>query len=144
VDADSETGWTGVVMANLYRDDDTSNNFYVMLIHVDLNDAAPDFDQYYYVDWSALPGQLWGWQSAPTYYVVDYWAWFCVGPNYKQLPPWTTPYAKWQLCLLDYSYLSTGKILALDYMYYQILSQDVNAVGDRAEIEFHISKDLTG
>jgi hypothetical protein len=61
VAADSETGWTGVVMANLYRDDDTSNPFYVMLIHVDLNDAAPDFDQYYYVDWSALPGQMWGW-----------------------------------------------------------------------------------
>jgi hypothetical protein len=32
----------------------------------------------------------------------------------------------------------------MDYLYYQILSQDVNAVGERAEIQFYISNQLTG
>jgi hypothetical protein len=82
-------GYCGAVLANLYRDDDPANNFYVMLIHVDLNDASPDFDQYYYVDWAMLPHGVIGWERADTYYIEATRPWFIVGPNYKQLPPWT-------------------------------------------------------
>jgi hypothetical protein len=86
---DAEGGYCGAVLANIYRDDDPDKNFYVMLIHVDLNDSAPDFDQYYYVDWGKLPSGVHGWPKADTYWLEEWYPWFCVGPNYKQLPPWT-------------------------------------------------------
>jgi hypothetical protein len=89
-----------------------------MLIHVDLNDAAPDFDQYYYVDWSNLPSGILGWVAADTYYMEELYPWFIVGPNYKQLPPWTLASSQWRVCLLDYSNLSSGKIIGMDYLYY--------------------------
>jgi hypothetical protein len=62
-----------------------------------------------------------------------------VGPDWQQLPPWTQPMALDTLCLLDYSNLSAGKIVAMNYSYFQIGSQDVNGVGDRAIVKFHLS-----
>jgi hypothetical protein len=62
-----------------------------------------------------------------------------VGPDWRQLPPWTQPMALDTLCLLDYSNLSAGKIVAMNYSYFQIGSQDVNGVGDRAIVKVHLS-----
>jgi hypothetical protein len=65
--------------------------------------------------------------------------WFMVGPNWHALPPWTSPMALDTLCLLDYSSLSAGKIVAMNYSYFQIGSQDVNGVGDRSVVNFSLS-----
>jgi hypothetical protein len=45
---------------------------------------------------------------------------------------------------MDYSCPSVGKIIAMDYLYYQFLSYDANSVGERRVVEFHLAKDAAG
>jgi hypothetical protein len=122
---------------------------YICLIHVDLNWPDPDSRQYYYTEWPSLVYNT----IVPAEYRVDWisdnsdahgahWnqpMWLRVGSNWSKLPPWSQPLALDTLCLLDYSNLSAGKIVAMNYSYFQIGSQDVNGVGDRTIVKFHLS-----
>jgi hypothetical protein len=39
---------------------------------------------------------------------------------------------------MDYSFPSIGKLIAMDYMYYEFSTQDANAVADRAMVQFQL------
>jgi hypothetical protein len=133
----------------VHPDGKQASQLYMCLIHVDINDPDPDFKRYYFANWPCLTYV--GGQEVPPEFEVD-WAsiaespvhydqpmWFMTGPDWKQLPPWTQPVSLDTLCLLDYSNLSAGKIVAMNYSYFQIGSQDVNGVGDRSIVKFHLS-----
>jgi hypothetical protein len=145
-------GVLGAVMYKVNYDKDKQvetidyTHGYLMILHIDLNDPDPNFEQYYFTTWNHL-----AWEQEPStweigmralYYTDIEWLW--VGPNWEKLPPWTQIGSIQTLCLLDYSNLSENKILALDYSYFQILSTDVNAVGDRTMVQFNVSNDMTG
>jgi hypothetical protein len=145
-------GVIGAIMYKIGWDKDKNietidyNNGYLMLIHVDLNDPDPNFEQYYFTTWNHFAWEqspsTWGVGMRAFYYKDVEWLW--VGPNWAKLPPFTQPGSIETICLLDYSNLSESKILALDYSYFQILSTDVNAAGDRTMVKFHVSNDMTG
>jgi hypothetical protein len=113
-------GLSGLWEVPLYAgtDGQPSTNMYFMIIRCDLNDPIPGFDKYLWIDYSTMVDyEPFDAESLLDFRCEDV-IWLYEGPLYNRLDE----FANQRMCLLDYSNPSSGKIIAMDYLYYQFLS----------------------
>jgi hypothetical protein len=100
-------------------------------LRIDVGDAAPGFESLIYTTLNSAFDKfryIFDSNTGTYWYYPEDVKWLEHGNRWPEIPS----YKNQRFALMDFSYPSSGKLIAMDYMYYEFSTQDANAVGDRS------------